>query len=514
MGRFNRFHFILFALFLVLYGLLVTQKINLATADLGRHIKNGEMVLQKETREKVLTTNLYSYTFLGFPFLNHHWGSGVIFYLVHQAFGFNGISVLFLIVSLTTFGLFFDIAGKKSNFETAFLVSILLLPLMVDRTEIRPEAFSYLLMGVFLWVLSRKEKTKKLLLVLPLLQLLWVNLHVYFFFGLFLIGVFLMEAIIKRNLKETKELGKIFLLSTLASCFNPAGLKGVLYPFLIFGNYGYRVLENQSVWFLDKIIKYPASLYFKISFALLPLSWIFVFLKRKKVSLFNLILTFFISYLGWTAVRNFTLFGFFALPIISSNLSGLNFKKKRSENGQSNDVVRFFLTSSLAIMIIFVLFLVNVPYWRTKSSFGFGLEGGIEKAAEFFKKENLKGPIFNNYDNGGYLIYYLYPKEKVFVDNRPEAYPKEFFDQVYIPMQDNNDRWKEMERKYNFNTVFFYRHDLTPWAQTFLVSRITDSSWVPIYVDDFSIIFVKRNEVNKKLIERFELPKEMFSVTK
>lgn len=104
-------------------------------------------------------------------------------------------------------------------------------------------------------------------------------------------------------------------------------------------------------------------------------------------------------------------------------------------------------------------------------------------------------------------------KKKFFVDNRPEAYPKEFFDKVYIPMQENNDRWKEMEQKYNFNTVFFYRHDLTPWAQTFLVNRITDSSWAPIYVDDFSIIFVKRNEINKELINKFELPKEMFTVT-
>lgn len=512
MIRFNRFHFILFGLFLILYGLLVTQKINLVTADLGRHIKNGEMVLQKETRGKVLNTNLYSYTYPEFPFLNHHWGSGVIFYLANRTFGFIGISALFLIVSMATFWFFFDIARRKSSFETAFLVSLPLLPLMVARTEVRPEAFSYLLMGIFLWILSRKEETNKRLLVLPLLQLLWVNLHVYFFFGLFLIGVFLAEAIIKRNLKEAKELGKIFLLSILASCFNPAGLRGVLYPFFIFGNYGYRVLENQSVWFLDKIIQYPASLYFKISFALLILSWIFVFWKRKKSSLSNLILTVFISYLGWTAVRNFTLFGFFALPIISSNLS--EFSSTRRRLAKLDEVSKYIIISSLAVLIIFTLFLVNIPYWRTKNSFGFGLQSGVEKAAEFFKKENLKGPVFNNYDNGGYLIYYLYPKERVFVDNRPEAYPKEFFDQVYIPLQENEDKWKEMEQKYNFNTIFFYRHDLTPWAQTFLVNRITDSSWAPIYVDNLSIIFVKRNEVNKELIKKFELPKEMFLVGK
>ena len=136
-------------LLLLLLSLLTSSKINFVTADLGRHIKNGEIILasQGETLRgrDVLQKNLYSYSYPDFPFLNHHWGSGVIFYLVHQVFGFSGVSILFLIVSLATFGIFFDVARKKSSFESAFLISVLLLPLLVDRTEIRPEMFSYLL---------------------------------------------------------------------------------------------------------------------------------------------------------------------------------------------------------------------------------------------------------------------------------------------------------------------------------------------------------------------------------
>ena len=519
----DKFRFFLIFFLFFLYGILISQKINLVTADLGRHIKNGELILHEEVRQKVLRTNLYSYSYPDYFFLNHHWESGVIFYLVHQTFGFNGVSILFLIVSLATLGLFFGLAVKKSDFATAFLVAVLLLPLMADRTEIRPEMFSYLLAGVFLWVLWEARKGRKWLMFLPLLQLLWVNLHIYFFLGFFLIGIFLAEEIllflIKKDSKSLgsaswrmRDLGIALVLSMLSSFLNPAGIKGVLYPLKIFGNYGYRVLENQTVWFLDKIIQYPPNLYFKIGFGLLLLSWIFVFWKRKIFSLSKLVLTIFISYLSWTAVRNFTLFGFFALPIISSNLSEFNeFSLPRRRLG--DDISQYFMISSLAILILFGLFLVNIPFWKTRNYIGFGLKKGVEKSAEFFKREKLRGPVFNNYDNGSYLIYYLYPQEKVFVDNRPEAYPKGFFDQIYIPMQENNDRWKEMEQKYNFNTVFFYRHDLTPWAQTFLVNRITDSSWAPIYVDDFSIIFVKRNEINKELINKFELPKEMFTVT-
>ena len=71
-----------------------------------------------------------------------------------------------------------------------------------------------------------------------------------------------------------------------------------------------------------------------------------------------------------------------------------------------------------------------------------GLLPKINAAADFYKTNKIQGPIFNNYDIGGYLIFHLYP-EKIFVDNRPEAYPTSFFQDVYIPMQENNDIWKE-----------------------------------------------------------------------
>lgn len=511
----DKFNTLLIFFLFLLYGILFLQKINLVTADLGRHIKNGEMVLRGGTLRDVLRTNFYSYTCPGFPFLNHHWGSGVIFYLVHQLTGFVGLSVLSLVVSLMTFGIFFDIARKEGGFGPSFITAVLLFPVITSRTEIRPEEFSYLFCGIFLWVLwktrdsEERANAKKLLFILPFLEAFWINLHIYFFFGFLLIGVFLTEAVVRGRLNHVKKLGSILLLSVSASFINPAGIRGILYPLRIFGNYGYRVLENQGVLFLDKIIKYPPNLYFKIGFGLLLASWVFVLWKRKGFSLSSLFLTVFISCLGWTAVRNFTLFGLFALPIAASNFNE-NLARKEVED----NVLRNFIVSSLSVLIIFVLILVNISHWRTKMSFGFGLKEGAVNAARFFKEEKLNGPIFNNYDNGGYLIYCLYPEEKVFIDNRPEAYPKEFINEVYIPMQENGDKWGQMDQQYNFNAIFFHRHDLTPWAQAFLILRIKDENWAPVFVDDYSIIFLKRNEKNKELIKKFELSKKMFSMVK
>jgi hypothetical protein len=65
----------------------------------------------------------------------------------------------------------------------------------------------------------------------------------------------------------------------------------------------------------------------------------------------------------------------------------------------------------------------------------------------------------------------LKEKQKVFVDNRPEAYSVAFFDSIYKPMQENDAFFKQMVEKYDINTICFYRHDATPWAQPFLFAE-------------------------------------------
>ena len=81
-------------------------------------------------------------------------------------------------------------------------------------------------------------------------------------------------------------------------------------------------------------------------------------------------------------------------------------------------------------------------------------------------------------------------------------------------MQQNDNIWQENLEKYDFNTIFFYRRDMTPWAQKFLITRISDETWSPIYVDNYSIIFVRDSEINKDIIAKYRLPKEIFRVKK
>lgn len=515
----NKWQRFLLFLLLLFYGYILAQKINFTTADLGRHLKNGELFFKEHI---IPNTNLYSYTYPNYPFVNHHWGSGAIFYLIKMFFGFTGLSIFFIVLSLFTFLLFFNIAWKYSRFEFAMLISIVIIPILGSRTEIRPEVFSYFLSGLFFWLLSNYKSNRispRLLFFLPLLELIWVNLHIYFPIGILLIGLFLLEEFFmliiqkKRNInKHMKILITILILSILAIIFNPAGITGAIYPLKIFEDYGYRLIENQSVWFIEKLITYPPIRYFKIVFVLLSASWLFklrkIIKQRNSFPIVNLLLTLLFSFLGWTAIRNFTIFGYFALPITAINLRNINILKRKTKDD-------YFLVIISAVFLFLAIVVINPQYWSTKKIlYGFGLRKRVENAALFFKKENIQGSIFNNYDIGSYLIYYLYPEQRVFVDNRPEAYPASFFKKIYIPLQENEQKWKEIDKRYNFNVIFFYRHDATPWGQNFLVKRVFDPKWAPVYVDEYCIILLKRNGVNKPTIQKYELPKEIFSVRK
>jgi len=80
-------------------------------------------------------------------------------------------------------------------------------------------------------------------------------------------------------------------------------------------------------------------------------------------------------------------------------------------------------------------------------------------------------------------------------------------------MQENDELWKKYSKSYNFNSVFFYLRDATPWGQNFLIQRVKDPTWIPVYADQSSIIFLKDNETNLEVIKKYRLPDSYFNIT-
>ena len=90
------------------------------------------------------------------------------------------------------------------------------------------------------------------------------------------------------------------------------------------------------------------------------------------------------------------------------------------------------------------------------------------------------------------------------MDNRPEAYPDSFFSEVYKPMQENPDIFEKIDQEYNFNAVVFSRNDITPWGMNFLKTIKENPNWAKVYEDNYAIIYLKNNEKNQPIIEKYK----------
>lgn len=487
------------------------RPINLATADLGRHLTNGKLLLAGVT--DVLFLNFYSYTEPAHAFINHHWGTGIIFHLAHEGFGFDGLSVLYIALSLLALGLLFAATRLRSGWQWALLSTVLMIPLLANRAEVRPEGFSYALIGLNLWIWQRhrSEKTsfKTLLSVLIPVQLLWVNLHIFFFIGPMIAGLQVVDKwLIQQDREGAKRHSILLLLLIAVSIVNPHHISGLLTPLTIFEEYGYMVAENQPLWFM--MDRFPRSVYWHfIILGTAALAGIFFLWKNNELKHFAVetVLALFGLVLGIMAVRGIPLFALFGIPLLAASADRF-MQARHFRTRQRTD--RLMAPALLVFCLVFLM-IPDTPLSARDGSTDIGVIPESDQCGTFLKRTGIGGPIFNNYDFGSYLIHHLHDRKKVFVDNRPEAYPVAFFDSIYRPMQENEDDWKRRSEEFGFNAIVFYRLDNTSWAQPFLIRRTQDPEWVPVYVDAVSIVLIRNAVSNAEIISRYAIPRSTFS---
>ncbi|MDP3733039.1 MAG: tetratricopeptide repeat protein, partial [Candidatus Daviesbacteria bacterium] len=212
---------------------------------------------------------------------------------------------------------------------------------------------------------------------------------------------------------------------------------------------------------------------------------LFVFL-RNRFDIKNILLMIFGVALALLNVRSFPYLVFLTLPAV------LNFLPPIKPNKVKNYISLFFAL----LLLLESFFYLNKSYYKyTDSQYqpGLKLVESAKGAVDFALDNNLPQPFYNNFDIGSYLIYRGFPVYKVFVDGRPEAYPKKFFQEVYIPSQSDYSKFKQLEQSLNLETVIFSHTDQTPWGRSFLQAISRDNSYAVAFVDDYMVVFVKKS---------------------
>ncbi len=478
------------ALFVLLAGFIVLscQQISLRTSadDLGRHIRDGELILAGHAAD-ILHRNFYSYTNPDAVFLNHHWLMTVLLYLLWKPLGFPGLNAAYIAIGAIAFWLAFKIAEREAGFGIAAALAALYLPLIALRAGVRPEIFSTLLLWIFftiLWRIYRGELRPAWIWSLPVLEILWVNLHPGFALGPVLIGAFLLTSLRFPNPAGVRNLTISFALTIAAALANPNGLRGLLFPITVSQNYGLDVRENLSpfrvnaTWLTGMIVAAAA-----ITLAGYFLAW----RRRAKIEWPLALFTLALAIASLLFYRIYVFFAPFAFLSACMNLRTISSAKLRP----------------MALAAMWVAAVISAAIFMDSRWDSFGLDQAPNDAtlAAFLTANNVHGRVFNEYGTGGYLIFY-FPDQRVYVDSRPEAYPGTFLrDEYMLPLTDES-AWHAIAVKYDFDYICFAR--MSRSEADFVIRRARDPEWA-LVSGGSDVVLVRRKPQFAELIARREI---------
>jgi len=225
----------------VIIGLFVLALswFKLASVDIGYHVAYGGWFLD---HGHIVDRDPFLLASVAKSFVNANWGSQVIMAMAFRAAGAGGLIALRLILIASTFGAMGWIVRRETGRWRPVAWTWLMAGLAAyERFTMRPELFSYAIMLAMLAVLHRGTLSRRGVVALTALQLVWVNAHSYFLVGLMLTGAYFGAAWV-RVLLRRQDAGvsdshaqarvlTIALLIQILVCFvNPWGHHGAWFP--------------------------------------------------------------------------------------------------------------------------------------------------------------------------------------------------------------------------------------------------------------------------------------------
>lgn len=380
-------------------------------SDFGWHFRYGEYFLQNG---RILRENIFSYTMPDYAWASSYWLAQVIFAVPMLLFGnVAGPIVISLALSILTVLFYLYMLARRvpNKLGIALGSFMLFIGLSGYALPVRPMIFSTILFSALLYVLLYR---KDLIKLLPLLFLLWANLHPDWMLGLFILAVYaLFDLLEKRRLDL--ELILTGLLSGAATFFTP----------YLWHLHVSLLRESSQLSFITvrEFLPYHAlddrfvSLAFSVGLVAVSvaslkkqLGWWYVF-----ITVFFILMSFRFVYF----YRHVFLIGLFPVALYFGELCSEFFRVLNEKERHKVKVVTFFVGTSF-VLFMGTIFAVNVntalaiDRWSVTGEYPHG-------AVQYLKMNPIPGNMLNDYNWGGYLIWHL-PEHKTFIDGRMPAW--------------------------------------------------------------------------------------------
>ena len=446
-------------------------------SDFWWHVKTGQFLWEQH---KLPLPDPFAYTTAGalaaYPGeavtrhfnLTHEWLAQIGIYLAYLLGGTAGL-VLCRAMLLTAFCGFVGLVSYRRcggffrSLAAAGAVAVIAMRFAQDR----PFLVTFLCAAAMLALLEYRRWRW----LLPFIMLLWANAHGGYVVGWLLLAAYCAEDLLKHS--PDRRLLWIAPAAILVSFVNPNGFEVV------------RVLFYYRQSFLTSTLLEwaPPSLWPPRAFVWLLLTGGGVLIWRHaKVRPVDWILFVSFGAAALTAERNVVFAGMVA-PIVIVSYVPCNRRNPR-----------WLAYGALGALIALVawgvaggrFFQLRAAEWRFPAG-----------AADFLVAHHIHGPIFNSYEYGGYLIWRLWPREKVFIDGRAlsESVFRDYARILYNHDERGGNSAAQLLDQYGVEVILMNGFEYATGTLYKLAPALADPrdpAWKLVYSDAQAVIFMRR----------------------
>lgn len=483
--------------------------------DTGWHLATGRFVLD---HHYVPSTDQFSYTAHGAEWI-YPPTTGIIFYLLYSLGGWGALSWLTAMACVVAVALTLRRDGTATN-----ALAILAVPAIAYRTVARADLFNTVLFAAMLhviWSYYRGRTSRAWML--PALMLLWANFHLGFVAGLGMLITYVGMEVLELPFPErrdaaTARLKKAWpwiLLSFPATLLNPFGWRlylGLLDQPLASRSWNYLIGEFArpplpTIWQALDWRDPQTSFWWVMAIAVIA-AVIAIVKGQIGVALFLAGAAF----VSLSRARFQAMFALVVIVIAGDVLSRVIVPAVRQIPAVRRRAITAVITCLFAILVgVRGANLVTDSYYVRAAEptlFGAGPSWWYpEHAAEFVLREHLPGRIFNDFNNGAYLIWKLGPEYPVYIDNRAMPFGVNLmFRQQWLAHQPpDSAAWQREADKYGINTILLSAARYGGLGSFPLADFCVSKNWRPVYLDDVAAVFLRNTLENAPLIQRLQV---------
>ena len=437
----------------------------LRDGDTGWHLATGAWIV---AHARVPTSDPFSFTAPGRPWVAHEWLSELAMYASYRVAGWSGLIILIGTAMAALFAVVAHEIRRCLSPRASVAALLMLVTGLLPSLLARPHILALPILAAWLIVLLHaRERGRAPPLNFALLMLVCANAHGSFVFGLALVGVFALEALIAAAAPDRRRVvlgwGTFGVACAVVTTVTPAGVDGLVFPFYVDG---LKLLAHLNEW-------QPADFATFSGFEAILLATLAVLLLRPvRIPPIRLLLMLGVLHLALQHTRQEIVLVVVGILVLAEPL-GKAWTAKTASSATPGRERRSIGVLILLLAIGLAGYRIAVPVVRADSA-------GIPATALRHLPPPLRSQrVFNEYSFGGSLIL---AGIRPYIDGRSDMYGDPSTLDYFAIAGGETARWRAANARWHFGWT------ILPPRSPLVHMLDRDPAWQRTYTDDVAVI--------------------------